>query len=45
MVKKPKPIVRGRDAEDGKFIPISEAKRRPKEAIVDRMPRKPKKKK
>jgi hypothetical protein len=33
----------GRDAGDGRFIPIKEAQRRPKEAIVETLPN-PKKK-
>lgn len=41
--KKGKPIVRYRDAGDGRFARPSEAKRKPKEHIRDVMPRKPKK--
>jgi hypothetical protein len=39
-------IIRGRDADNGQFIPIKEAKRRKKTAIIDRMKvhKKPRKK-
>lgn len=36
---------RGRDSETGKFIPIEEAKRRPKETTVETMPKPAPKKK
>ena len=36
---------RGRDASSGRFIPVEEAKRRKKTAIVEKFPRKPKKRK
>jgi len=36
---KSKTTPRGRDAETGRFIPVEEAKRRPKRAIVERVPK------
>jgi len=38
MPKKSKPNVRGRDAETGQFIPVKEARRRPKTTVVETMP-------
>lgn len=36
--KKAKTTLRGRDAGSGKFIPVSEARRRKKTATVERIP-------
>jgi hypothetical protein len=42
---KTKTVERGRDAGDGKFIKIEEAKRRPKTTVIEKVPvRKPNKK-
>lgn len=38
------PNKRGRDADSGQFIPIEEAKRKPKTSVIETIP-KPKKKK
>jgi len=35
----------GRDAKNGQFIPVKEAERRKKTAVVEKIPVKPKKKK
>jgi hypothetical protein len=43
MTKKPRKI--GRDAENGRFIPVKEAERRKKEAVVEVLPQPKKKKK
>lgn len=51
MAKPKRTTPRGRDAESGRFIPIEEARRRPKTTVVERVPtpghgdtKKPKKK-
>ncbi|MCK4403689.1 MAG: hypothetical protein KAW02_01240 [candidate division Zixibacteria bacterium] len=33
-----KTTLRGRDAETGRFIPIEDARRRPKTTVVERVP-------
>lgn len=40
---KPKTYLAGRDAGTGQFITVKEARRRKKTAVVERMPRKKKK--
>jgi hypothetical protein len=37
--KKPKTRLIGRDAGNGQFIPVSEARRRKRTAVVERIPR------
>jgi hypothetical protein len=44
MSKQSKTFKRGRDAENGQFIPLKEAERRKKTAVVETFPRKPRKK-
>ena len=34
----PQSTLRGRDAESGKFIPVSEARANPKTTVVERVP-------
>ncbi len=40
MARKSKTIKIGRDAKTGKFIPVKEAKRRPKTTVVETIKRK-----
>ena len=40
MPKKSKTTLRGRDAGTGKFIPVKEARRRKKTAVVEQIKRK-----
>lgn len=40
MAKQKKVVKRGRDAGNGQFIPVKEAERRKKTAIVERVKRK-----
>ena len=44
MAKKRKSTKIGRDAKTGRFIPVSEAKRRPKTTVVETIKRPAKKK-
>ena len=36
--KKPKSRLAGRDAENGRFITVDDARRRPKTTVVERLP-------
>lgn len=36
--KKPETSLRGRDAESGRFIPVREARQRPRTTVVERVP-------
>ena len=36
--KEPETSLRGRDAKDGKFITVEEARQRPETAVVERVP-------
>jgi hypothetical protein len=39
MAKETKTVTRGRDARDGQFIPVSEARRHPATSVVERVPK------
>jgi len=36
--KKPETSLRGREADTGRFIPVEEARERPKTTVVERVP-------
>lgn len=38
MSKKPQATLKGRDARNGQFIPVEEARRRPETTVVERVP-------
>lgn len=37
--KEPKSTLKGRDAGNGQFIPVSEARQRPSTTVVERVPK------
>jgi len=38
MRKEPETSLKGRDAKNGQFIPVSEARQRPNTTVVERVP-------